>query len=145
MRQKFITIYTDASFHPTTGLSRWAFYARCDEGKLVQDGETHRRLKDSNEAEMYAICRAIWECFRKWPHLRGFFVNTDSLHCCRVWWPYWEDPTGKGCSEMRDKITAKLQGRWVRVKHVRAHQKNIGVRSYLNNLVDRLASRRGTS
>lgn len=140
----FVTIYSDASIGRKGAgkRARWAFYAKCELGVLEDCGHADRDGLDVNAAEMYAICMAIWKCYCKWPSLEGFFVNTDSMHCCYVWWPHRKDPRGDACIEMRDKLVAKLGGRWVRVKHVKGHRGGRDVRSYLNRRVDRMASQR---
>lgn len=142
-KSDFVTIYTDASWHSETKKARWAFYAKCTWGTMMEHGDVQdRKVHSSNEAEMFAICMAIWKCLKKWPGVIGFFVNTDSMHCCQVWWPFRRDPHGNACLKMRERLTPHLQGRWVKVKHVLGHQEGDDIRTRLNNLVDSLASQR---
>ena len=134
----FVTIYTDASYY--RGQGKWAFFAKCRQGKLEMSGHANRRLCSSNSAEMYAICMAIWCCLRKWPGLQGFFINTDSLTCCQIIWPFRKSPQVSQAVKMFEKIERRIGNRWIRAKHVKGHQNMNGcVRAFLNNKVDGMA------
>jgi len=143
-----VTIYTDASYKIHNGQANrgaWAFFAKCSHGESrgagkIPESRMRRDIKGSTDAEMFAICQAIWSVHKKWPDVKGFFVNTDSLYCCQVVWPFRDRGGHPEVKEMFRKLTTQLpKDIWFRFKHVRAHQKSHNVRAYLNNLCDAMA------
>ena len=139
--EDFVTIYVDASHKWKEGEATWAFYAKCNQGSLQERGKADRTIWDANIAEMYAICMAIWKCFKKWPNLIGFFVNTDSKTCCHIWWEWRNTPNIPEAVEMMQKIKEVVGEKWIKVKWVKGHSAHDGVRSRLNNKVDKMASK----
>lgn len=140
-KEDFVTIYTDASLIWKKGEAFWAFHAKCCKGRYQDRGEADRTIWDSNIAEMYAICIAVWKCLKKWPHVSGFFVNTDSKVCCKIWWDWENSPNIPEAIEMKNNLKKSLGDRWIKVKWVKGHQEKDDARAYLNNKVDHMAKK----
>lgn len=137
----FATIYTDASFDVNTGRGAYAYYIKTSKGRVQGDGPASN-LDSSNHAEMLAIYKAVEDALTRWPDLKGLFVNTDSLSCCHIIWPYHKGSRGKGATgEVYRNLVKLINGRWIRAKHVKAHTGGGDVRSYLNRKVDHFAGK----
>jgi len=139
--EDFVTIYVDASHRWKKGEATWAFHARCSYGSLQERGEADRTVWDANIAEMYAICISIWKCFKKWPDLTGFFVNTDSKTCCHIWWDWRNTPNIPEAIKMKEDIQKAVGEKWIKVKWVKAHTNLDDARSRLNKKVDHMANK----
>jgi ribonuclease HI len=145
LKDEFVTIYSDASFCPNQKIMGWAFYSRCSSGKMKKYGLLNEKTNCSTTAEMEAILIAVKRTIRRWPHLKGVFVNCDSLTSCELLWPsnlketdHYNLPRAQ---KIKDEIISLLEskGMWLRVKHVKGHQVSDNVRSYLNNFCDKKA------
>ncbi len=138
----FATIYTDASFDVNTGRGAYAYYIKTSKGKAQADGPASD-LENSNHAEMLAIYKAVEDALNRWPDLKGLFVNTDSLACCHIIWPFYKGGRrNKGnTGEVYRSLVKLINGRWIRAKHVKAHTGGGDVRSYLNRKVDHFAGK----
>lgn len=137
----FITIYTDASRDPNSGESSFAYYAKI-RGETVKNSGRLGVTRNSNHAEMLAIKTSILECIDQGPD--GFFINTDSLSCCQILWPFYKvNSRDKVTSSVANDILKLLEEKniWLRVKHVKAHTQNTDIRSYLNRYCDTQAKR----
>ncbi len=135
----FATIYTDASFDDRSHRGAYAYYIKTSKG-VIQDRGAASNLDNSNHAEMLAIYKAVEAVVNKWPDLNGVFVNTDSLACCEIFWPFRPTVKGRGRTrEVYEALVRLLNGRWTRAKHVKGHTGGNDVRSYLNNKVDNFA------
>ena len=142
----FATIYTDASFDDSSRRGAYAYYIKTSKG-VIQNKGPASNLDHSNHAEMLAIYKAVEEALKKWPDLKGLFVNTDSLACCHIIWPFHKGSRGRGqTGEVYKSLVQLINGRWIRAKHVKGHTGRNDVRSYLNNKVDHFArnTMRGT-
>ncbi len=136
----FATIYTDASFDVNTGRGAYAYYIKTSKGRAQADGPASN-LENSNHAEMLAIYKAVEDALTRWPELKGLFVNTDSLACCEVIWPFHKTRGRGNTREVHESLVKLVNGRWIRAKHVKGHTGRGDVRSYLNRKVDHFAGK----
>lgn len=139
----FATIYSDASFNHETGHAAYSFYIKCSKGK-VEDSASVEGVQDVNHAEMFAIYKGVEAALHKWPELEGVFVNTDSLVCCHILWPFRntkDDHKSRRAVDTASLITKILGDKWMRTKHVKAHTGGSDIRSKVNRLVDRKAKK----
>lgn len=148
----WVTIYTDASHCPHTGVATWSFWARSAEGRIVSDGPCPSFVKDSNAAEMMAVYKATVAVLRKWQDkdIKGLFFNTDSknaIYYLKFRSPVEENSKGKKKEYMkiRHELYVLLDNAKCKIKfkHVKGHQrKGKSVRTWLNNAVDERAKAR---
>lgn len=144
-RDKFATVYTDASGNKKSW--SWAFFARTcgryhsGSGTVGHRSRKNLKIAQSNSAEMYAIYMAVKEIINVWPDVKGIFVNTDNKTCCFFFWPSRNNPGCVSSKKIYLMIQELLDGRWIRVKWVKGHQKSKNIRAYLNNKVDGMARR----
>ena len=145
----FATIYSDVSYCNESNIAVYAFYAKSSEGVLKNHGECKGTISDATAGEMYAIHEALKQCQVEWPHLEGFFVNTDSQTSCHLLWPdrikktdHFKLPQAQRIKKYIQEICPEKEAPdkpWLRVKHVKAHTGNKDVRSYLNRYCDKKA------
>ena len=134
----WVTLYTDASFRE--GHGSWAYWIRSGKGRLVNSGPCPREVQTSNQAELYAIYKALETIKTDLPKTVGVFLNSDSLMACE------KTPLGSalinGASKKWQKEIHKIikEQNWeYRTKHIRAHQKVRDTRTFINSQVDELA------
>lgn len=140
-REEFITIYTDAGFHHERQLAKIAFRARCNLGWV--EGAKEIRCRDIHFAEMSAIEFACEEIIKKYPHVVGFFINSDNLNCVRAFWTFGNFKCPSTAVTPYKRILELAGNRWIRTKHVKAHTGQKDVRSHMNRTVDRMTKMRG--
>lgn len=143
-----VTLYTDASWSPHDGTGAYAYFARSSAGRIEHAGRVPRRCPSNHHAEMYAIAKGCADVVMRWPQTRTVFVNTDSMTCLEVLWPWGrsrhqsDSPhavLGRGLLQWLEGEGVKL-----RSKHVKAHTGRSDVRSYLNERMDAAARRART-
>lgn len=134
-----VTIYTDAS---RNDLCAWAFWARSDAGRIIENGLCPDDIQTVNEAEMFAILYAINAVRQDWPHTNRVLVKADNQHAIRLY----EDlnKLSKVETEARMQrafweLTKDLKR--VRVEWVKAHTKKDTMQAYLNKQCDYLAKK----
>lgn len=132
----FITLYTDASVRPLENKAQVAWRGKCSEGTILGNKEI-RFTKDTARAEIKAIREAIAFSLAKFPSLEGFFINCDNMEVCRYFWSFVNKKTRYELEDVKTEIEGLLRGRWLRIKHVKAHTGRGDVRSYMNRQVDK--------
>lgn len=142
----WVTVYTDASHCPDTGVATWSFWARSEHGRIVKDGRCPSFVSDSNSAEMMAVYKATVAILRKWGDsgIEGLLFNTDSKNA--IYFLKYKSTAENSKSKKKneylrirrelyvllDKVECKIK-----FKHIKGHQrKSKNVRTWLNNTVD---------
>ncbi len=141
----FITLYTDASYNPNTKAATVAYKGRCHEGP-IQGSITLANVGDSNLAEMLAIELAVKESIEKYPAVIGFSIRSDNMTCVHAFWDF--DRRRFGVAKIVEppylRIQQMLDGRWTRVKHVKAHTNGKDMASVMNRAVDKKTRVKGS-
>lgn len=75
----WITIYTDASHIPGTQKGAWAFWIKCDLGRITKNGVFKKPVRDSGHAEVCCIVNAVCAATSIWPNIKGIYIVTDSM------------------------------------------------------------------
>jgi ribonuclease HI len=140
----FITINTDASFHPKHKVGGYAFYIVCDYFKIMKSGMIKSKVSNSWRAEMMALGNAFY-CLSKQPELpkvkNKIIVNTDCQH----------NINRLECSIKRTELTRRVHGlketvrqkvglsnhKMVEMRHVKAHQEVVDAKTWVNNWCDK--------
>jgi ribonuclease HI len=138
----WVTLYTDASFHPEHG-GTWAVWLRCERGRLVRRGACPAWVTGSNAAELAAIYAGVYIALRAWPsEVLGFFVRSDSqvaiAHADGSARPSRDPATRRIRKKLQDAVRTagvELSCRWVK-GHQRASRSTA---AYLNNQCDKLS------
>jgi len=146
----WVTVYTDASYCPNTGVATWSFWARSEQGRIVEDGACPAFVSDSNSAEMMAIYKATVAVLKKWDDVEGLGVNTDSQNAMH--WLRFKSTCAGSRSKKKAEYLKIRKALYVlldhaeckiKLKHVKGHQrKSKNTRTWLNNVVDERASAR---
>ena len=136
----WVTLYTDASYHPEKKLGGWAIWLKSAQGRIVRYGRCPKEINGAMSAEIYAAYVGIHMALRDWTDVEGILVNSDNQAVCRGLWE-WSKPTA---DPIFNRIQLKIQQRTkdikIRTKHVKGHQYfQKDVRAYLNNRCDRLS------
>ena len=121
---KFITVFTDGSFCAKTKAWGVGVWIRSGENKTVTFSKGGVGLKCCNEVELFGLQLAKKYIEKNIDTNDKVVVfQSDSLVAL-------------------DKFNKSIQGsRYVKLKHVKGHNSNGTKRSYVNNLVDRLAKK----
>jgi ribonuclease HI len=137
----WITLYTDASFHPKEG-GGWACWLRSSLGRVVRQGVCPPEVRDNNLAEMHAIWMGITIGMETWAKagIEGFHVKTDSTVAISVL-KYGARPPRQHASKLYQERVRALLSPDIRIKlvWVKGHQSGDGVQAWLNNKVDSLS------
>lgn len=149
--RNWVTLYTDASWHPSDGLTSWAFWARHDGGRITSYGMCPDEIEDINQGEMYAIAQGMYRVLQKLEGIEGFYITTDSLAAKG----YFENPDlgtdRDSAKDTRNPITLRLKKAFddivdrheleIDLRHVKAHTGRDNTRSWLNDWCDKAASK----
>lgn len=134
----FVTILTDASRDPDSGVSGWACWIASDRGKTSIGGPIRDVTSSSDAAELAAICNAVHEAFRLALLRPGddLLIQTDSMNAQSIYYrrrlAYTDDE--KLAMKWLSHFTSVL--RRVTVKHVKAHTGYRDKRSWCNEQCD---------
>jgi ribonuclease HI len=143
------TIYCDASYNPSTKIGAVGFRARFRNETLVGSialpclhliTDQGSRNTNVNEIEMFAILFAIRACKQNGWDPGVWFINSDNKYVCYHFWPWMQCKKGTRLMRTYNQILKLTRGKQIRVKHVYAHQNEVGnVRYWSNNTVDVIA------
>lgn len=137
----WVTLYTDASYSHHDHAAGWGIWARSEFGRIVKNGKAPDWIRDGNAAEIYAVVAGLEQIVETWPGVSGVLVNSDSEAVLRaIAGGTIRHGHLQQCAKMMREISKK-HGIRLRAKYVRAHGRGKDVRTWLNNAVDRLASR----
>lgn len=138
LRPFWVTVYTDASFKD--GVGAWACWIRSGKGRIVESGVCPRSVMTSNQAEFYAVLKALEIIKEQLPRTRGLYLNADSkLVVDKI--PL-NAPAINGASRNQQKACHEIlrDTKWgLQVRHIRSHQKIKDSKTFINNQVDELA------
>ena len=138
----FVTVFTDASYCPSTGAAGWAVW-------MKHQGDTHRYsgipknpVKNPSHAEMVAAVYGISLAIKNYPDARTVHLVTDLLRTVEIL-------RGHARAKMDYEITAynyvyrmaKEHNVHISCKHVKAHVTQGERRNYVNNWCDQEAKK----
>jgi len=79
-----VTVTTDASFSKKYNFGSYAFWITSNLGRIQRSGVLRDSLADSSQAEMKAICNALFFIFKHQEELymkaTNIYINTDSMN-----------------------------------------------------------------
>lgn len=144
----FITINTDASFHPLCNLGGYAFYIICDHFKVMKSGAFKGVLKDPHDAEIKCIANALHSLLSQ-PEIprvnNKIIINTDSMDCIKKLGGVNRKkyPVHHLAIEMTRKLSKRKDGSYVKFeyRHVKAHEEVKDARGWVNQWCDREAKK----
>lgn len=132
----WITIYTDASFNPNTGVSSWAAWIRSVHGLKKASGVCPSKIKDCFMAEFFSIFAGLNVASKLWQP-EGAVVVNDNDQAIRCMWPWTKVPNKVQWIKSRiDKL-----GIDTRTKFVKGHNGGTTVPSWVNEWCDKEAKR----
>lgn len=112
-------------------------WAASEKGRLIR-GNTMPLLRDSNEAETYAIMAAVAACFECWPEPLRLLVRTDCQEAIRRLTS--PDPSSQFGREVEAlRATLDQHGSSMVFRWVKGHNGRDTRPSYVNSEVDRIA------
>ena len=146
-----ITINTDASFCPETGASGYAFYAICDNFKIMKSGNFKKKPTVSWEAELFCLGNAIHTVLSQTdlPESKHIVINTD----CDSMIGMLNRPQDKIKQKWgvpvkqvhmlagRLKNVCKTPKKNLKYRHVKAHTSIKDARTWVNNWCDKEAKK----
>lgn len=153
MTYSCITIYTDASVCGETGCAGWGAWVKYGNGENIKlSGPLKDKLKCTTKAELMAIGNAIWIVNQRLKPSRNtmYVVVTDSqsaMNALTKKTPHLIKNKNKKRKAPNPEIAelAKAVNKMIplgcclKVNKVKAHSKDDGKRSYVNDIVDKLA------
>lgn len=138
----YLTINTDASFHPISKKSGFAFYIVCNSFKIQKSGNFNTGIDDSLMAETKCIGNAIATTLgrKDLPQVKNIIINTDCLSAVSKI----NNSSEEYCVKIRELIE-KLKTRTncvtFKFKHVKAHSNKNDARSWVNDWCDKEAKK----
>lgn len=142
----WVTAYTDASFVRDRG--GWSVWLRSERGRIVRSGECPGHICDSMCAELWAVIQAVEISISEWKDsVKGIQLNMDCISLCDRFWPWSRSFARHDLEALRMQVveTIKKADIRVRTKHVKGHSNGDGIRTYLNQQVDRMSRRKAKS
>lgn len=144
-----VTINTDASFYEPLKIAAFAYWIKCDKGKLNKRGSFRDNVDNPQVAEFMAITNALHALSRKkWKDITLIIINTDCLNIIH----YLNGDQHKIrrykidtnlLSPIKEVYTKYLKNYFnnikVQFRHVKAHTKTDDPRSFVNNWCDQAA------
>lgn len=144
-----VTINTDASFDWDLKIGAFAYWIRCDTGKLFSRGPFKCTVADSSEAEFMAVVKAIHRLANsKWKNIEKIIINTD----CLVIIKYMKEREGeRSKSKLNKRLmpvldiykslinVERLKHADIEFRHVKAHVKTDDARTWANAWCDKSA------
>lgn len=135
-----ITIYTDASIEMATGCAGWGAWVKYSASESFKlSGALKEKTKGTTAAELMAIANALSITIQRLkPTDKYFVIVTDSQAA--------KQAIERGSAKRKD-LTILIQyinkiipsDCKLKINKVKAHTRDDGRRSYINNLVDNLA------
>ena len=137
----WVTLYTDASFKNDQGT--WAVWIRSNQGRIVLNGLCPKSVTNSLAAEAFAIHKGIAAIIEELTDVIGIHINSDCLSLKTAFFPWGKDIKDKETLRIQTVVKKKIAENLIKIRfsHVKAHQRNDNVRSYLNNKCDLLAKK----
>lgn len=139
-----VTITTDASYCPETGVGAFAFWISSDAGPVLKSGILKAPLNGSISAEAAAIANAVCFLSRTAKRLRRVIINTDCLSVKNF---LMEEATIKKQNETVKRAVKYVHSKCIElgwtldVRHVKAHSGVATSRKYVNSWCDGEAKR----
>ena len=141
-----ITIFSDASYCPDTGVGAWAAWAKYDGNRMREAGKFRTLAINSTHAEMMAIVNALHTAMQHFqPHGATVLIQTDSIDAISRLSGYTSKKGKKETSfavqpavDQFREIVAKYKIS-ICMKHVRAHVRDMTPREAVNDWCDRTA------
>ncbi len=140
----WVTLYTDASWHPGRREGGWAVWARSELGRIVRSGACPSYTQSAAHAELAAVYAGIFLVVKKWgEQVEGIQVRSDNQQALEA--------VQRGAAPAKDPVMRHLQqmieelvrGRvYLRPRWVKGHRNPNGdVTAWLNAHCDREAKR----
>lgn len=137
---KFLSINTDASFHPQTKYGGWAFVTLGEGIRIIKKGKFKICPSSSTEAETKAIINAITDLLNKeeLPEIEHIVIHRDCESIIKAL------RTSKNhyillLRKVILKLKRKVKCNNIQVKHIKAHTKNKGKYFVINRYLDKWA------
>lgn len=124
--EKFITIFTDGSYCPDTGAWGCGIWMKNGSNKSQTYKFGGLEGKNSTEVELKALEYIVENILNKTNHVKGKIIV---IQCDNI----------SAMEKFNYYPLKKLGADFVKMKHVRSHKSNKNSRTYVNNLVDKLA------
>lgn len=138
----YLTINTDASFHPVHMVGGYAFYIVCDKFKITKRGQFVNHPTNSQAAETMCILNALHVALnqKSYPSdIKVVTINSD----CKYAMNDLKKETGRwGILYKRYRKAAQIlfgNNIEIRFKHVKAHNGTSDARSWVNDWCDQNA------
>ncbi len=131
-----VTLFTDASWGPTTRVGGWAIWYRREQVRFTASGCFEGLMAGSNLCEMGAIVKGVgYLCTNRVLQTGDtLIIVTDSLDAKHV------IETGRTDHGLAVKEMVRTLGISLRINHVKAHMnQKLSPRNWVNGLVDRLS------
>lgn len=141
--KRYLTINTDASFHPIKKTSGYAFYIKTDDFTIKSSGGFRKQEpKNIAEAEIMCIGNAVHHALNlaKLPKVDFIIINTDCMAAINAI-KKGNDGLGGKVKDMIAALALRCGGAKYKVKHVRAHTNKDDSRSWVNNWCDKHAKK----
>lgn len=139
--KKYLTINTDASFHPIKKTSGYAFYIKCDDFTLKHSGVFKNNIpENSMEAELMCIGNAVYAVLnlKDVPKVDCIIINTDCIPAIHRIMKK-KHPLGIKVKSLIDSLKWKCGQANIKIKHVKAHTNKQDSRSWVNDWCDKNA------
>ena len=144
-----VTINTDAAFHTKEKRAGYAFWAVCNDWRLMKYGSIKDKVNDSNEAEMKSIINAVFVVLNQGgKKVSKIIVNTDSMNAIHV---FTKDCVlidryklshlrvfARRLNKIVNNINPALQ---IEYRHVKAHTSTDTARQWVNDWCDQHAKK----
>lgn len=141
-QQRIITIYTDASICGTTDCAAWGAWVKHAEGESFTLSKVFKKkIKCTTSAELMAMANALFVVIKKLqPEKTKFVIVTDCEQAMNI--INGVTSINKNHNKIKQYIMGIIPpGCDIKVNKVKAHTGNDDCRSYINNVVDKLAKK----
>lgn len=138
----YLTINTDASFHPINKSSGFAFYVVCNSFKIQKSGKFNTDVSDSLMAETKCIGNAIATTLgrKDLPQVNTIVINTDCLPAISKI-NYSDEDYCIKIRELIELLKIRTKCSTLKFKHVKAHSGKNDARSWVNEWCDKEAKK----
>lgn len=139
----YITVNTDASFHPQKRVGGYAFVIVSDKFRVRKSGGFKSKPKDPTAAEIMAIGNA----FHYLGLVTGFTAKTVVVNCDAKFAMHAievnpKSPLARRVRKIVDATLRHLGGAKIEFRHVKAHSGIDDARSHINEWCDKMAKAR---
>lgn len=145
-----ITINTDASFHPKLKYGAYAFWAVCEDFKILKSGVFRKKCINSDDAEAKCIINALTVILKAHTKIKKIIVNTDSLNAIAYLsndkyhvkrYRLYHSKMNQFSTMLNDLKSEYNKKCIIEFRHVKAHSTIKDKRSYVNEWCDREAKK----